>query len=57
MMTLNGEWHLRVGLRSSREHPEKARVYEVASCQFEVMMFGEGEKACGMFRLPPKVRE
>ena len=29
MMAVNGEWQIREGLRSSREHPEKARVYEV----------------------------
>ena len=46
---------LRDGLRSSREHPEKARVYEVADCTFGVMKFGE--KVCAMFSLPLKVRK
>ena len=55
MMAVNGEWQLRDGLRSSREHPEKARVYEVAGCILEIMEFPE--KACAMFRLPLKVRK
>ena len=55
MMAVNGEWQLRDGLRSSREHPEKARVYEVADCTFGVMKFGE--KVCAMFSLPLKVRK
>ena len=51
MSTLNGEWEIREGLRSAREHPEKARVYEVEGCILEIMEFPE--KACAMFRLPP----
>ena len=54
MMAFNGEWQLRDGLRSSREHPEKARVYQVAGFILEIMEFPE--KACAMFRLPLKVK-
>ena len=52
MMDVNGEWQMREGLSCAREHPEKARVYKVAGCILEIMEFPE--KACAMFRLPPK---